>query len=772
MHGKSNWILGVLASTLFLATLVAPLAAFCDEPAEKATPPVSRSVEELAKQARESVTLISVQGRDGKPHGLGTGFVIAAEGLIATNHHVIGEARPINVQLANGKQLKVVAIYASDRELDLAILKVDASDLPALPLADSGQVQDGEPIVVLGHPLGLKNSVVSGVVSGRREVENRPMLQLAIPIESGNSGGPVLDRQGRVVGIVTMKSLVTNNLGFAVEVNQLKPLLERPNPVPISRWLTIGALDAKEWVTRLGAHWQQRSGKISVSGGGDAFGRALCLRQDATLEIPFELAVQVRMDDESGAAGLIFHADESNRHYGFYPSNGKLRFSRFDGPVVQEWAVLREVPTQHYRPGEWNRLKVRIDSGKYSCYVNDQLVFEIEDKAYETGQIGIVKFRQTQAEFKGFEFGASLADISPSEQERKQLEKLLEPLPPLDSLTAVQVDELQKSSGQNAAKILTQKAEELEQKSKELRLLADDLFTRQIVSEIEKEIRGAQRENSGETPGEPTGKQINPTKGGFDLLRAALLVGKLDEQEIDVEHYLQQVARMTREIQAELQPDSSAQVRREALDKYLFQENGFHGSRFDYYHRANSYMNRLLDDHEGIPLTLAILYQEIGKRLGLTIEGIPLPGHFVVRYVDPDDENRSLYLDVFEGARSISHDELLRRAAEAVGPEEAEKSLRPATKQQMLQRMIANLSSNAQRENDANSMLRYYEVLVLLDPQSGRTRFDRARLRFQTGRHEQAIEELNWFLHNPTPGIDPDGVRAIQTEIQRAKMSH
>ena len=77
------------------------------------------------------------------------------------------------------------------------------------------------------------------------------MLQIAIPIEQGNSGGPVLDMQGRVVGIVTMKSLVTANLGFAVPVNALKPLLEKPNPVPMERWLTIGVLDKSEWKTRL-----------------------------------------------------------------------------------------------------------------------------------------------------------------------------------------------------------------------------------------------------------------------------------------------------------------------------------------------------------------------------------------------------------------------------------------------------------------------------------------------------------------------------------------
>ena len=87
----------------------------------------------------------------------------------------------------------------------------------------------------MGNPHGLKHSVVSGVISGRREIDGRKMLQLAMPVEPGNSGGPVLDMQGRVLGIVTMKSVVTENLGFAVEVNALKPL--RREAESRGRWI-------------------------------------------------------------------------------------------------------------------------------------------------------------------------------------------------------------------------------------------------------------------------------------------------------------------------------------------------------------------------------------------------------------------------------------------------------------------------------------------------------------------------------------------------------
>src|SRR5690606_9145228 len=109
-------------------------------------------------------------------------------------------------------------------------------------------------------------------------------------------------------------------------------------------------------------------------------------------DLPFELAVRVKLSDESGAAGLAFHCDGEDRHYGFYPTNGKLRLSRFDGPDVFSWAVLEEKPSDAYRPGEWNRLKVRIEKGKISCFVNGQLVIESTDSVRSSGRVGLVKF--------------------------------------------------------------------------------------------------------------------------------------------------------------------------------------------------------------------------------------------------------------------------------------------------------------------------------------------------------------------------------------------
>src|SRR3954447_26113384 len=115
-------------SRIALFVLTLPLLAQADEP--------TVSTKALAAKLRPSIVVITYAGRDGNQQGLGTGFVIDKSGLIATNLHVIGEARPISVQTADGKSLAVTAIHASDRALDLAILKVDASDLTPLAIRD------------------------------------------------------------------------------------------------------------------------------------------------------------------------------------------------------------------------------------------------------------------------------------------------------------------------------------------------------------------------------------------------------------------------------------------------------------------------------------------------------------------------------------------------------------------------------------------------------------------------------------------------------------
>lgn len=735
MHDLGRWFVPLLV--LCFAERV--LWAAEPKPAEPVKP-ASSTVEELAKTAGKSVVEVSFIGRDGKQQGLGSGFVVSADGLIATNLHVIGEARPISVKLHDQRVFEVSEVHASDRALDLAVLRIAAKDLPALVLGDSSKLNQGEAVVALGHPHGLKHSVVSGVVSGRREVEGRQMIQLAMPIEPGNSGGPLLDMQGRVHGLVTMKSLVTENLGFAVESAALRPLLDKPNPIPMSRWLTIGTLDPRDWTVLFGARWQQRAGRILVSGEGQGFGgRSLCLARGEALEAPFEVAVSLRLDDEKGAAGLVFHADGENRHYGFYPSAGKLRLSRFDGPDVFSWKVLFDEPSSHYRPGQWNQLKVRVEKERILCYVNDQLVVESKDDGLKSGQVGLAKFRTTQAEFKKFRVGKELGKSQLSADDSAKFEKLLASLPPLAEAQPDQLAALAESGALGSAR-LREQAQSLERRAAELRRFAADVHVRAVVADLVQAVQAEPKD--------------------LDLARAALLIARLDDEELEVDGYLKQLDRLAADVKRKAPADADEAARLAALNKHLFAECGFHGSRTEYYHRANSYLNAALDDREGLPITLSVLYMELGRRLGLAIEGVGLPGHFVVRHVPAKGEPQ--LIDVFDGGTFMTRDDAAKHVKAAGLPELRDEHLRAASGKEIALRMIRNLLGVAQNKDDKEAMLRYAEAVVALDPESVPDRGLRAVVRYETGRRDAAVADLDWFLEHQPEGLDLDRVRQMR----------
>lgn len=712
---RTGFIVGLVAGVLTAGSAVAqragqPKASVKEKGSATAEAKSNKSIEALTAVAMKSVVVIQHFGRDGKEDGVGAGFVISPDGLIATSLHVIGEARPIAVQFPDGSQREVTEVHAWDRKFDLAIIRVKGWPLPALTIGDSDALKQGAAVIALGNPVGLKHSVVQGVLSARREVEGNEMLQVAIPIEPGNSGGPLLDLKGRVQGVLTLKSAVTANLGFAMPSKLLTALLEKPNPIPISRWLTIGALNARDWQTVFGARWSQRAGRIQVEGAGQSFGgRALCLAQRAVPERPYEIAVDVRLDDESGAAGLVFASDGGDRHYGFYPSAGQLRLTRFDGPSVYSWNILKQVPTEHYQPGAWNSLRVRVEAERILCYVNDQLVTESADDGLKEGRVGLAKFRDTKAEFRNFRTGTNLASRAGSGEISKAGE-------------------------------LKERARELEREARELRRRAAQLHGETVRVELMKALSGPEEK--------------------IDLFHAALLIARLDNAELDIEPYRQQVADMAREVNGKFAKDAEPGVKLAALKEYLFTENGFHGSRSDFYSRANSYMNQVLDDREGLPITLSILFLELAQRIGLKgVSGLPLPGHFMVRYAPP--EGTEQIIDPFNGGRMISRSDAQERVLEATGEGFREADFRAATKREIIVRMLRNLLGGVRTEDSATDSLRYLDTILALAPDGAMDRLSRARFRMQSGNTAGAKEDFKWVLDNQPAGVDLERVAEI-----------
>ena len=168
----------------------------------------------------------------GAPMGVGTGFIVAEEGYVVTNNHVIRSGGMFTVKLHDGRSV-AATLVGSDEEIDIAVLKIDATGLSAIEFGDSDAAEVGDWVIALGSPFGLKDSVTAGIISARgREVGLSPLesyLQTDATINPGNSGGPLVDMDARVVGINTAiesRSGGSDGISFAIPSNMAKSVVE------------------------------------------------------------------------------------------------------------------------------------------------------------------------------------------------------------------------------------------------------------------------------------------------------------------------------------------------------------------------------------------------------------------------------------------------------------------------------------------------------------------------------------------------------------------
>ena len=177
--------------------------------------------------------------------GLGSGIIIKPDGLILTNNHVIEDADKIKVTLSNGKTYKG-KVVGKDPISDVALVKIDAKDLPTAKLGDSSKLHVGQFVVAIGNPYGLDHTVTVGVVSALERninVGNKTMhgvIQTDAAINPGNSGGPLVNLDGEVVGINTMIYSNAQGLGFAVSSNTCKKVIDSIQKTGKAEWPYMG----------------------------------------------------------------------------------------------------------------------------------------------------------------------------------------------------------------------------------------------------------------------------------------------------------------------------------------------------------------------------------------------------------------------------------------------------------------------------------------------------------------------------------------------------
>ena len=160
---------------------------------------------------------------------VGSGFVVNAAGDAITCKHVVGDAKEIEATLANGDKAKATVV-ATDEVRDLALLKLDRTGLPAVVFAPAANLKPGSRVAAVGAPMGLQKSVTEGVVSAtNREIKGQKYLQIDAALNQGNSGGPVVDANGEVVGVATATIKEASNVGFAVPSETVLEFLKAQN---------------------------------------------------------------------------------------------------------------------------------------------------------------------------------------------------------------------------------------------------------------------------------------------------------------------------------------------------------------------------------------------------------------------------------------------------------------------------------------------------------------------------------------------------------------
>ena len=258
----------------------------------------------------------------------------------------------------------------------------------------------------------------------------------------------------------------------------------------------------------------------------------------------------------------------------------------------------------------------------------------------------------------------------------------------------------------------------------------------------------------------------------MDLARACLMIAQDAYPGLDVERYLGDLERLAIRLRARIPQTGAGEERVVALNQFLYGDLGYWGNTEDYYDPRNSYLNEVLDRRTGIPITLGILYMELGRRVGLPLEGVSFPGHFLVRL---RLRGGTLVLDPFAGGAPQAEDEL-RRRLERVVPDQArggvplaelplEQFLEPASKRQILARVLRNLKGIYREAGKPERMLQVLNRMLVVSPEASGELRERGFLYQRLECWRPALKDLTDYLEREPDAPDIDDVRASLLDL-------
>ncbi len=258
---------------------------------------------------------------------------------------------------------------------------------------------------------------------------------------------------------------------------------------------------------------------------------------------------------------------------------------------------------------------------------------------------------------------------------------------------------------------------------------------------------------------------VGRRESAIDLAEAALLIAEDAYPRLDLDAYLARLDALAEPLRAGWRAYAPLEEHVAALNGHLFGEIGFRGNREDYYDPRNSYLNEVLDRKLGIPITLSVVYMEVARRLGMTVVGIGLPGHFIVQ---AERDGTSLLLDPFNGGETLSAEDCERLVAESYGTSVAfsEEQLVPVKKRQILTRMLTNLKRTYLGTDDAGAAWPIVEKMVLLNPESAIDRRDRGLVAYRLNNFAQARQDLRYYLEHRPDAADRAAIQSSLAAVE------
>jgi len=244
----------------------------------------------------------------------------------------------------------------------------------------------------------------------------------------------------------------------------------------------------------------------------------------------------------------------------------------------------------------------------------------------------------------------------------------------------------------------------------------------------------------------------------IDLGKAALTIAVSDYPNLDIAHYLSCIDALATTAAGRLGADADVYRSIATLNFVLFQEHGFCGNREDYFDPKNSFLNEVLDRKTGIPISLSVLYIEVAKRIGLSLQGVGFPGHFLVKYVGHEQE---IVIDPFNQGEILSQQNLETMLHRLYGGKITFDPglLEAISKKQILRRMLNNLKIIYLKQNDLIKGLSIVDRLMVLDPAFGEDIRDRGLIYMQLECFKQALEDLESYLRLAPDAEDAQAIR-------------